>query len=304
MTADDLVIALICGGGSALLPSPPAGLTLADEIAVNEALLASGAPISAMNAVRKHVSTIKGGRLAAAAYPAQVVSLVVSDIPGDNPALVASGPTVPDTSTREEAIQIVATYGMKLPARVMAHLQSPAADAPRPDDPRFSRNEVHLIASAAVSLEAAAMEARKHGLEAVILSDSMEGEARDVGAVHAAIAREVAARDRPFRKPVLILSGGETTVTLRAKGKGGRNSEFLLAFAIGIGGVPGIQRWRPILTASTGRRTMPAHLPMEPPLPACAPRESTPRRCLPETMRGPRSTLLTIYSCRGRRVRM
>ena len=240
LTADDLVIALICGGGSALLPAPPAGLTLADEIAVNEALLASGAPISAMNAVRKHVSTIKGGRLAAAAYPAQVVSLVVSDIPGDNPALVASGPTVPDTSTREEAIQIVATYGMKLPDGVMAHLQSPAADAPRPDDPRFSRNEVHLIASAAVSLEAAAMEARKHGLEAVILSDSMEGEARDVGAVHAAIAREVATRDRPFRKPVLILSGGETTVTLRAKGKGGRNSEFLLAFAIGIGGVPGI----------------------------------------------------------------
>ncbi len=240
LTADDLVIALICGGGSALLPAPPAGLTLADEIAVNEALLASGAPISAMNAVRKHVSTIKGGRLAAAAYPAQVVSLVVSDIPGDNPALVASGPTVPDDSTREDASAIVATYGMKLPARVMAHLQSPAADAPRPDDPSFPRNEVHLIASAAVSLEAAAMEARKHGLEAVILSDSIEGEARDVGAVHAAIAREVATRDRPFRKPVLILSGGETTVTLRAKGKGGRNSEFLLAFAIGIDGVPGI----------------------------------------------------------------
>ena len=235
LTADDLVIALMCGGGSALLPVPPAGLSLAEEIAVNEALR-SGAPISAMNTVRKHVSTIKGGRLAAAAYPAQVISLVVSDIPGDNPALVASGPTVPDTSTREEAIQIVATYGMKLPTAVLDHLESPAAEMPQPDDLRFSRNEV-LIASAAVSLEAAAIEARKHGLEAMILSNSVEGEARDVGAVDAAIAREVATRDRPFRKPVLILSGGETTVTLRAKGKGGRNSEFLLAFAIGIDGV-------------------------------------------------------------------
>jgi len=240
LTADDLVIALVCGGGSALLPAPPAGLTLADEIAVNEALLASGAPISAMNAVRKHVSTIKGGRLAAAAYPARVVSLIVSDIPGDNPALVASGPTVPDAATRAQALEIVATYGMKLPETVMAHLNSPGADAPGPDDPRFARNEVRLIASAAVSLEAAAAEAKRLGIEAVILSDSIEGEARDVGAVHAAVAREVATRDRPFRKPVLILSGGETTVTLRARGKGGRNSEFLLAFALGIDGVPGI----------------------------------------------------------------
>lgn len=240
LTADDLVIALVCGGGSALLPAPPAGLTLADEIAVNEALLASGAPISAMNAVRKHVSTIKGGRLAAAAYPARVVSLIVSDIPGDNPALVASGPTVPDAATRAQALEIVATYGMKLPETVMAHLNSPGADAPGPDDPRFARNEVRLIASAAVSLEAAAAEARRLGIEAVILSDSIEGEARDVGAVHAAIAREVATRGRPFRKPVLILSGGETTVTLRARGKGGRNSEFLLALALGIDGVPGI----------------------------------------------------------------
>ncbi|WP_394886928.1 glycerate kinase [Mesorhizobium sp. AaZ16] len=239
LTADDLVIALISGGGSALLPSPPEGLTLADEIAVNEALLASGAPISAMNTVRKHVSTIKGGRLAAAAWPALVVSLVVSDIPGDNPALVASGPTVPDKGSRADALGIVAAYGMKLPAAVMAHLNSPAADAPRPDDRRFADNEVQVIASAAVSLEAAAAEARKHGIETVILSDSIEGEARDVGSVHAAIAREIAIRDRPFRKPVLVLSGGETTVTLRAKGKGGRNSEFLLAFALGIDGVAG-----------------------------------------------------------------
>jgi hydroxypyruvate reductase len=245
LTEDDLVVALISGGGSALLPSPAAGLTLADEIAVNEALLASGAPISAMNTIRKHLSGIKGGRLAAAAYPARVVSLVVSDIPGDNPALVASGPTVPDAGSRQDALDFIAAYGMKLPAAVMAHIASPAADAPRPDDPRFSRHEVHLIASAGVSLEAAAAQAKKLGVEAVILSDSIEGEAREVGSVHAAIAREVAARNRPFKKPVLILSGGETTVTLRAlvggkKGKGGRNSEFLLAFAIGIAGVGGI----------------------------------------------------------------
>lgn len=240
LTADDLVVALISGGGSALLPSPAPGLTLADEIAVNEALLASGAPIAAMNTIRKHVSTIKGGRLAAAAHPARVVSLVVSDIPGDNPALVASGPTVPDTGSRADALAAIAAYNMKLPASVMAHISSPAADAPRPDDPRFAGNEVHLTASAGVSLEAAAAEAKRQGIEAVILSDAIEGEAREVGGVHAAIAREVATRDRPFAKPVLILSGGETTVTLRAKGKGGRNSEFLLAFAIGINGIDGI----------------------------------------------------------------
>lgn len=236
LTGDDLVVALVCGGGSALLPSPAKGLTLADEIAVNEALLASGAPISAMNTIRKHVSTIKGGRLAAAAWPAKVVSLVVSDIPGDDPALVASGPTVSSIGTRQDALAAIAAYGMKLPDSVMAHINSSAADAPMPADERFARNEVHLIASAAVSLEAAAAEAKRQGVEAVILSDAIEGEAREVGSVHAAIAREVAERNRPFRKPVLILSGGETTVTLRARGKGGRNSEFLLSFAIGIDG--------------------------------------------------------------------
>ncbi|MES0050494.1 MULTISPECIES: glycerate kinase [unclassified Mesorhizobium] len=245
LTADDLVVALISGGGSALLPSPAAGLTLADEIAVNEALLASGAPIAAMNTIRKHLSTIKGGRLAAAAWPAKLVSLVVSDIPGDNPALVASGPTVPHSGNRADALASIAAYGMKLPDAVMAHINSPEADAPDLDDQRFSRNEVHLIASAGVSLEAAAAEAKRQGIEAVILSDSIEGEAREVGGVHAAIAREVATRNRPFKKPVLILSGGETTVTLRApvdgkRGKGGRNSEFLLAFAIGISGAEGI----------------------------------------------------------------
>lgn len=236
LSADDLVIALVCGGGSALLPSPPQGLTLEDEIALNEMLLASGAPISAMNVVRKHLSTIKGGRLAAATK-ARVVSLIVSDIPGDNPAHVASGPTVPDHSTRHEALEIIAQYGLKLPQAAIDHLNSVAADAPLPDDPAFVRNSHHIIASAGVSLEAAAALARAGGIEAAILSDAIEGESRDVAQVHAAIAREVLGRNRPFAKPVVILSGGETTVTLRAKGgKGGRNGEFALAAALALDG--------------------------------------------------------------------
>ncbi|PCK78901.1 glycerate kinase type-2 family protein [Rhizobium sophoriradicis] len=240
LTEDDLVIALICGGGSALLPAPPEGLTLEDEIELNEMLLASGAPISAMNIVRKHLSTIKGGRLAAATK-ARVVSLIVSDIPGDNPAHVASGPTVPDGSTRHEALEIIRQYGLQLPQAALDHLNSPKADAPRPDDPVFSRHEHHVIASAGVSLEAAAAQAKEHGIEPAILSDAIEGESRDVAQVHAAIAREVLGRNRPFSKPVVILSGGETTVTLRAKGgRGGRNGEFALAMALAINGQEGI----------------------------------------------------------------
>ncbi|MGO6785586.1 glycerate kinase [Rhizobium ruizarguesonis] len=247
LTEDDLVIALICGGGSALLPAPPDGLTLEDEIALNEMLLASGAPISAMNVVRKHLSTIKGGRLAAATK-ARVVSLIVSDIPGDNPAHVASGPTVPDGSTRHDALEIIRQYGLQLPQAALDHLNSPKADAPRPDDPVFAGHEYHIIASAGVSLEAAATLAKSQGIEPAILSDAMEGESRDVALVHAAIAREVSARDRPFSKPVVILSGGETTVTLKAKGgKGGRNGEFALAMALAIDGQEGIH----ILAADT-----------------------------------------------------
>ena len=236
LSADDLVIALVCGGGSALLPAPPEGLTLEDEIALNEALLASGAPISAMNVVRKHLSTIKGGRLAAATK-ARVVSLIVSDIPGDNPAFVASGPTIPDGTTRRDALAIVDQYKLSLPDAMMAHLNSPAADAPRPDDPVFARHQHFVIASAGVSLEAAAEVARARGVTPYILSDSVEGEARDVALVHAALAREVALRDRPFARPAVLLSGGETTVTLRNKGgKGGRNGEFALALALAIDG--------------------------------------------------------------------
>ena len=238
LSEDDLVIALISGGGSSLLPAPAGNLTLDDEIAVNKALLASGAPISAMNVVRKHVSRIKGGRLAHAAHPARVVSLVVSDIPGDNPAHVASGPTVPDGSTPEDALAVIRQYRMKLPDAVMAHIKGKDAAAPGSDDPVFARHEHHVIASARVSLEAAAEAARRQGIETHILSDSIEGEARDIGLMHAALAREVRGHDRPFRKPSLILSGGETTVTIRDEGygKGGRNTELLLSFALAIDG--------------------------------------------------------------------
>lgn len=240
LTPDDLVIALVCGGGSSLLPAPAPGLSLDDEIAVNQALLASGAPISAMNVVRKHISTIKGGRLAAATR-ARVVSLIVSDIPGDNPAQVASGPTVPDGATRHDALQVVAQYRLDLPPAVIAHLNSPAADAPLPSDPAFQRHEWRVIASASVSLAAAADAARAQGVPAVVLSDAIEGESRDVALVHAAIARQVLDAAQPFTPPVVILSGGETTVSLRpGQGRGGRNGEFALSFANAVDGAAGI----------------------------------------------------------------
>jgi hydroxypyruvate reductase len=237
LSPDDLVIALVSGGGSALLPAPPDGLGLADETALAEVLLASGAPISVMNAIRKQVSTIKGGRLAAACFPARVVSLIVSDVPGDNPAEVASGPTVPDAVAPEEALALADAWRIVLPPRIRAHLQSGRAAAPLPTDPVFARNTVHVIASARQSLEAAARRSETLGVAAVILSDSMEGEAREVGRVHAALMREIALHDRPFSRPVVLLSGGETTVTVRAKGKGGRNTEFLLALAAAAPGL-------------------------------------------------------------------
>jgi glycerate 2-kinase len=240
LTADDLVVALICGGGSALLPSPALGLSLEDEISVNEALLSSGAPISVMNLIRKHISTIKGGQLALAAGPAKLVSLIVSDVPGDNPWEVASGPTVSSAPRRAAALEAIRLYGIALPHHVMSHLQNPDNESPSPNDPCFSNHEVHIIASAARSLEAAADLGRKYGLNTYILSDAIEGEARDVAKVHGAIARQVLAKNQPFKKPALILSGGETTVTVRAKGKGGRNSEFLLALALEIDGYEGI----------------------------------------------------------------
>ncbi len=236
--SDDLVVALICGGGSALLPLPPGNLTLADEAALNRALLASGAPISVMNAIRKQVSGIKGGRLAAAAHPARVVSLIVSDVPGDQPWQVASGPTVPDATSRQEARALIRNWRIELPPAVVRWIEADEGAAPDPEDTVFLRNEARVIASARLSLEAAAATAEAQGIGAVILSDSIEGEARDVGQVHAAILREVALRNRPFARPCLILSGGETTVTLRGQGRGGRNSEFLLSLALAAEGQP------------------------------------------------------------------
>lgn len=237
---DDLVVALICGGGSALLPAPPPGVTLEDEIAVTRTLLASGAPISEMNLIRKHLSRIKGGRLAAAAHPARVVTLAVSDIPGDDPAAIASGPTVPGPGTAAQARAVVARRGLALPAAVADWLARAEAEAPRPGDPGFARDAVRVVASARLSLEAAASEAEAAGVHAAILSDAVEGEAREVARVHAALAREIGLRDRPFRAPVVLLSGGETTVTVRGQGRGGRNAEFALAAARDLAGLAGV----------------------------------------------------------------
>jgi len=238
---DDLVVALICGGGSALLAAPATGLTLEDEIDLNRALLASGAPIGAMNAIRKQVSRIKGGRLAIAAHPAPMVSLIVSDVPGDDPAQVASGPTVPDGVGRAEARKALRDYAIAVPEKIRRFLDDAPEDAPSPDDPRLARNSVQVIASSARSLEAAAEAARRAGVEAVILSDAIEGEAREVARMHGAIAREVARHGRPFTPPVVMLSGGETTVTIRGDhGRGGRNSEFMLSLATAIDGCPAI----------------------------------------------------------------
>jgi glycerate 2-kinase len=237
---DDLVVALICGGGSSLLPAPPEGLTLSDEQALNEALLASGAPIGAMNAIRKHCSRIKGGRLAQAAYPARVVSLVVSDVPGDDPAQVASGPTVPDDVTLEDALVLIESLRIVLPEAIKTHLAKESSRAPDPLDDRFARNSVTVVASAGISLDAAAAVGRDAGYSVSTLSDAIEGEARDIGLMHAALAKQVADKNAPFKKPSILLSGGETTVTLRGKGRGGRNTEFLLSFAQAIEGTHGI----------------------------------------------------------------
>lgn len=237
---DDLVLCLISGGGSALLSLPAEGLTLADKQAVNRALLRSGATIGEMNCVRKHLSAIKGGRLAAAAAPARVVSLLISDVPGDDPGVIASGPTVPDPTTRQDALRVIANRGIALPPPVQAHLEGAACESPKPGDPRLASSRVSVIATPQMSLEAAARVAREAGVAPLILGDAIEGESRDVALVHAGIASQVARHGQPAPAPCVLLSGGETTVTLRGQGRGGRNAEFLLALTIALEGRPGI----------------------------------------------------------------
>ena len=240
---DDLVLALMSGGGSALLTRPAAGLTLADKQAITRALLASGATIAEMNCVRRHLSAVKGGRLGIAAHPARLVALVISDVPGDDPAIVASGPTLPDSTTAAMAREILARYGVDAPDAVRRYLARDASGV-RPDDPRLAGHATHLIATPLLALEAAAEFARHHSVTPVILGDSIEGEAREAARVMGGIARQVARHGQPAAAPCALISGGETTVTIgpgTPRGaRGGRNVEFLLALALDLGAQPGI----------------------------------------------------------------
>lgn len=236
LSPDDLVVALISGGGSALLSLPAEGISAEEKRSVNRALLKSGAPISEMNCVRKHLSAIKGGRLAAAAYPARVVSLVISDVPGDDLAAVGSGPTVADPTTFAQARAIIAKYKIDAPSAVIRHLEQAIEETPKPGDPRLARAETKLVASPQKSLEAAAAIARGAGITPIILGDSIEGEAREVGFVMAGIALQARRFGQPLPPPCVVISGGETTVTVRGSGAGGRNVEFLLALALKLDG--------------------------------------------------------------------
>jgi hydroxypyruvate reductase len=245
LTADDLVLCLISGGGSALLTLPADGLTLEDKQRINKDLLNSGAGIGEMNCVRKHLSRIKGGRLAAACAPAQVVTLTISDVPGDDPSVIASGPTVPDVTTCADAWAILQRYKIEVPAAIEAALKAGALETPKPS-PAWDKQPVHLIATPQQSLDAAAELARAAGLNAYVLSDELEGESREVGKVHAALARAAAHGKGPFQKPCVILSGGETTVTIRKqapgtpKGRGGRAGEFCLGLAVALQAQPNV----------------------------------------------------------------
>jgi glycerate 2-kinase len=248
LTADDLVVCLISGGASSLLALPAPGLTLAEKQAVNGALLKSGAAIEEMNCVRKHLSAIKGGRLAAACSPAAVVTLLVSDVPGDSPSVIGSGPTVPDPTTCADALAVLDRYAIVVAPAIRAGLESGAFETPKPGDPAFAGHAVHLVATPQQSLAAAAARARSAGVDAHILSDEIEGESRDVGKVHAALARQVVRRGQPFARPCVVLSGGETTVTVRHNGgRGGRATEFLLGCALALQGQPDV--W--VLAADT-----------------------------------------------------
>jgi glycerate 2-kinase len=236
LTKDDLVLCLISGGGSALLAMPAPGVTLADKQGINKALLKSGATISEMNCVRKHLSAIKGGRLAAAAAPARVVALLISDVPGDDPCVIASGPTVPDPTTSAEALAILGKYRIATPDHVRAHLGSPKSETLKPGDSELADVVNIIVATPQMSLEAAAAVARSAGAAPLILANDMEGEARDVALVHASIARQADHFAQPIAAPCVLISGGETTVTVRGSGRGGRNAEFLLALGVALDG--------------------------------------------------------------------
>ena len=240
LSADDLVVCLISGGGSALLALPLDGVSLADKQAVNRSLLKSGATIREMNCVRRHLSAIKGGRLAAACHPARVVTLLISDVPGDDPIDIASGPTVADPTTCADALEVIRRYAIDAPASVLRVLESRAGESVKPGDPRLARAQISIIATPQMALEAAAAIAHDERIAPVILSDCVEGEARDVGKVMAAIAQQVACHGQPARPPCVLLSGGETTVTVHGRGRGGRNVEFLLSLAIALEDHPGI----------------------------------------------------------------
>ena len=240
LSEDDLVLCLISGGGSALLALPAEGISLEQKQAINKALLKSGAAISEMNCVRKHLSAIKGGRLALACAPARVVTLLISDVPGDDPGIIASGPTLPDASTCEQALAILRKYDIAIPEEILQHLETGKGETPKPGDVRFAGNQHQVIATAQEALEAAAATARAAGITPYILSDGIEGEARDIALMHAAMARQIARHGQPFQKPCVLISGGETTVTVRGTGRGGRNAEFLLSLAVALEGHAGI----------------------------------------------------------------
>ncbi|MEP7328553.1 MAG: glycerate kinase [Betaproteobacteria bacterium] len=240
LCTDDLVLCLISGGGSSLLPLPIEGLTLQDKQAINRALLKSGATIGEMNCVRRHLSAIKGGRLAVACHPARVLSLLISDVPGDDPIDIASGPTAADPTTCQDALDIVRRHGIDLPAAAREALDSGRGESVKPGDPRLARSELRIVAAPQMALEAAAEVARQSGLTPHILGDAIEGEARDVGTVMAGIALHVAQHGQPVTAPCVLLSGGETTVTVHGHGRGGRNVEFLLSLGIALNGHPRI----------------------------------------------------------------
>lgn len=240
LSENDLVVCLISGGGSALMPLPLDGITLKDKQAVNKALLKSGATIAEMNCVRRHLSQIKGGRLAAACHPAKVLTLLISDVPGDNLADIASGPTVGDRTTCSDALAIIKRYGINIPASVQEALESGRGESIKPDDARLSDIETRIVAGPQLALQAAGRIAEAAGYPVHVLSDAIEGEAKDVGKVLAAIALQVVRHDQPFEAPSVLLSGGETTVTVRGEGRGGRNVEFLLSLAIALERAAGI----------------------------------------------------------------